>query len=167
MAKAETAKEVGEPRVYELGFLLLPTIAEEDVAAKVAVLKEYCEKAGGIFISENFPKKTGLAYPIAKKIEDKNTSFTSAYFGALKYEFVPEHVAALHTQLQNEASVLRFLLIQTVREEIIPMRRPLFIAKPEAPKSSEKSEKTVLPKLERPAMSEEELDREIEQLVLE
>ena len=58
---AEEKEETGEPRVYELGFLLLPTILEEELAGKVAQIKERGADRGGVFLSEEFPKRIGLA----------------------------------------------------------------------------------------------------------
>jgi len=163
VAKEKAVKEEGgEPRVYELGFLLLPTILEGDIAMNVARLKEGFEKEGGVFISEEFPKKVGLAYSIVKEAEGKRVPFTSAYFGSVKYELSPETVSSLYSALEKESALLRFLLIETVRESAIPMRRPVF-ARPDSIRTLEKHPA----KAEKTVMSEEEIDRTIEELMVE
>ena len=165
MAKEKAVKEkeeAGEPRVYELGFLLLPTVPEEEVAVQVARLKEFFQKDGGVFVSEEFPKKLGLAYPIGKKAGGKRASYTTAYLGSFKYEVSPEAVLLLNSALEKETAVLRFLLIETVRESAVPIHRPVF-ARPEAVKTLEKPPT----RAEKSVMSEEELDRTIEELMVE
>lgn len=160
---AEEKEETGEPRVYELGFLLLPTILEEELAGKVAQIKERGADRGGVFLSEEFPKRIGLAYPIAKIIEGKRSIFGNAYFGSLKYKLSPEAVAVLEGACKRDPFLLRFLLIKTIREAASPARRSMPSTKPETPRRIERTAH----RQEKPLMSEEELDRTIAELVIE
>ena len=47
--------------VYEVGYLLVPTIAEENVGGEVTTLKDNLSSNGASFISEEFPKFIDLA----------------------------------------------------------------------------------------------------------
>ena len=160
---AAEQEEKGEVKVYELGFLVLPTLAEEELGGAVSALKGRFEKHGGVFLAEGFPERISLSYRISKTIEGKHTPFSSAYFGWLKYE-LPAHASVdLGQELKKEASLLRFLLIETIRETPLRERRAFF-AKPEVARTIEKP---LVRKSEKPAMSEEELDRTIQELVIE
>jgi|SRR3989344_2224902 len=164
MAKQHPAAgEENEPNIYEFGFLLSPNIAEEALAGSVAALKERFEKRGAAFISEEFPKKIGLAYPIVAARDGAKVRFGTAYLGALKYQVPPQEAAALHGECAADPALLRFLLVRTVRESAAPRRAPAFL-KPEAPRSAEPSAPR---KAEKPSMTTEELDRTIEELVIE
>ena len=41
-----------EPRIYELGYHIIPTVKEEDVEKIVGGIRSVIEKAGGSFIAE-------------------------------------------------------------------------------------------------------------------
>jgi ribosomal protein S6 len=53
-------------KVYELGYLLAPSIAEEQVAGEVQNIKSVLDKFEAITITEDFPKLRPLAYMMAK-----------------------------------------------------------------------------------------------------
>lgn len=160
------SKEVGreeekENRIYEVGYLLLPTLAAEDVPREVTAIKDLLEKAGAAVISEEFPKFRALAYGMRKQIGGAIQSFTSAYFGWVKFETEAEKAKEIEAELKRNPNLLRFLLIKTVREETRSV--------PRAPRPDAR------PKREAPAVgvpvstpvSEAELDKSIEKLIAE
>src|SRR3990167_4425026 len=51
-----------EPRIYELGYHIIPTVKEEDVEKIVGSIRSVIEKAGGSFIAEGAPSLTKLSY---------------------------------------------------------------------------------------------------------
>ncbi|MFM2383643.1 MAG: hypothetical protein RIQ72_215 [Candidatus Parcubacteria bacterium] len=105
--------------VYELGFHFVPTLSEDDVTVKFSELKSFVEKLGGEFISEDAPKPINLAYDIAKTVKGQKKWYKNAYFGWIKFTLVSDEVAALEKEVKNFDSILRYLLITTVRENTV------------------------------------------------
>lgn len=106
-------------RVYELGFLLVPTIADEHISEKFQVLKDLISSHGGQFIAEDFPKMIPLQYEMLKVISNKNHRFNDAYFGWIKFDMEPEQITLLDEEIKRSVDVIRFLLIKTVRENTV------------------------------------------------
>jgi len=150
---------MNDNRIYEVGYLVLPTLPEDKVAAAVTSLKAALEKSNAIVISDENPRVTRLAYSIEKVIDNKKNKFDTAYFGWVKFELNPEKLAELEKSLKLAKELLRFLIIKTVRENIVVGRRP---AAPTWTKKEEKAEST--PPLT-PA-SALELDKKIEELAI-
>lgn len=144
--------------IYEVGYHVLPTVAEERLAAEVTALKDMLESNGAVFISEEFPKLRPLAYMIKKAIAGKYHSFSSAYFGWVKFELPTASIPAVKKALDEHPQILRSLLIETVRESTLAPIRPAYQARPKDAKKPEEGGKPV---------STEELDKTIDQLVVE
>ena len=149
-------------RVYELGFLLVPTIAEEHLSEKFQILKDLISSHGGQFISEDFPKMIPLHYEMLKVISNKNHRFSDAYFGWIKFDMEPEHVLLLDEEVKRSLDVIRFLLIKTVRENTVVGKKTL--GKTDGKKRvSSKTEDEVAG----PEVSAEQIDQELDALVEE
>ena len=148
------------PKIYELGYLLVPTITEADVPAAFGNLKELVTSLGGISISEEMPKPMSLAYLMSKVIANVRHKFNSAYFGWLKFTMDAERIPELKRKLDPDANLLRFLILKTVKENTIAAKR--FI-RPE-PQKRPKTQKTgdLEPAL---PINKEEIDKEIDAMV--
>jgi ribosomal protein S6 len=155
----ETAKD--QNTVYELGFHIVPLVAEEQLAAEVAGIKSMIEAHGGTFISEDFPKMRSLAYSITKKIDAKNHKFNTAYFGWVKFETTPAEAVKIKTELDANKNVLRFLLIKTVRENTLIGNR-VMVAKGQRRVDGKTGET-----IEGAPVSVEEMDKSIDKLVIQ
>lgn len=155
-------KEIN-PRTYELGYLLVPTIGEGDVLTEAGRIKGVIESCGGMIISDENPKETALAYPIDRRVEGKKKIFTSAYFGWAKFQGDPESTATLKKSMEADESVIRFLIIKTVKENTLIQKRPF--SGIGAKKKDVSETKTDKPKEATP-VSEAELDKTIEELVI-
>lgn len=88
MAKTKKSVEenVGEEKevrlsVYEVGYLMLPTIAEENLGEEVTVFKDMFIEKGAVFISDEYPKLMELAYEMTRSINNKKQKFSYGYFG--------------------------------------------------------------------------------------
>ncbi|MFA6274463.1 MAG: hypothetical protein WC662_04855, partial [Candidatus Paceibacterota bacterium] len=57
-------------RVYEVGYLLVPTISEEEVPVIYGNLKELISSFGGELIFDEMPKMMNLAYPMLKVVQN-------------------------------------------------------------------------------------------------
>lgn len=164
---SEEKSEVGavETRVYELGVHLLPTIAEENVAAAFAGVKELVESKGGVMIAEEAPRLLALAYTIYRRETGKAQPFSQAYFGWLKFDMEPERAAELKREAADRPEVLRSLVIETIRESTLSPKK-IFMERSD--QETMKKEITALRDKEKGGpVSEEELDKTIEGLVVQ
>ena len=149
-----------ETKIYEIGYLLTPELLEGAVAEEVNALKTLVlDKLGGIEISSEMPKPIGLAYEMRKKVSGKTERYNKAHFGWIKFELSPESIAGAKSYLEGNAKVIRFLIIKTVRENTLAVKK--------APRTGEPARKKTGSESTLPAMSEEELDKTIEELVIE
>jgi hypothetical protein len=58
----ETDIDRDATRVYEVGYHIIPTVAEENIESIVSEIRSVIEKAGGSFIAEGAPSLIKLAY---------------------------------------------------------------------------------------------------------
>ena len=162
---APPSKEVGreeevENRIYEIGYLIVPTVSEEELPREVTALKDVLEKEKAAVISEEFPKFRVLAYPMRKRVGGAYQTYLNAYFGWVKFEMNAESATRIERELKKHGSLLRFMLIKTVREQTFGLGRPL---------RTERAPRKEAPK-DVPAsapVSEVELDKSIEKLIAE
>jgi ribosomal protein S6 len=150
-------------QIYEIGYHLLPTVEEPHVPAEAVNLKSIVEENGGSVISEEMPKMTPLAFVISKNIESKKQNFNKAYFGWIKFEAEPSRLKYIKNKADNLASVLRFIIIKTVREDTLHVPKiPMFKKEnnvSKEPKGDDLAEK--------PKASSAEIDKSIDDLVIE
>jgi len=113
----ETDMESGLSRIYEVGYLVSPSVKEEDVEKVVALIRGEIEKNGGSFIAEGAPSLTRLAYEISTREGGKRMDHDRAYFGWLKFEAPIATASSLEDMLKRDASIIRHIVFRTVREE--------------------------------------------------
>jgi len=112
-----------EGRIYEVGYLLVPTISEEELPVTYGNLKELVVSLGGDIISDDMPRMIDLAYPMYKTLQNVITKFDTAYFGWVKFSMEPEKVLELKKKLDLDLSIIRFLTMKTVKENTIAAKR--------------------------------------------
>ena len=147
-------------RVYELGYLLIPTIGEENVPVVYGNLKELVTSLGGEIISDEMPKMISLAYQMLKVTQNVRNRFDTAYFGWVKFEMGSDKILELKKKVDLDPNFIRFLILKTVKENTIAAKR--FIHKDFKRKTSTKKDgenEEVLP------IDKEEIDKEIEAMV--
>lgn len=163
-----------EPRVYELGYHLVPTIAEEQIPAAAGAVRGMIERISGSIIAEETPVFIDLAYQIVKTVDHKNKRFDDAYFGFIKFEADPEGITKLEEELKGDISVLRYIVVKTLKENTFLSKKfPSSKAKEREEEivAPEASETTVAPEAtgEEPKAPEmvnpDELDKAIDELV--
>ena len=112
-----------DSRIYEIGYHIVPTAKEEDFEEIVGGIRAEIERAGGTFISEGAPSLTRLAYPISSHLPGKGSESRKriehdrGYFGWIKFEASIDAVQLLNEVLKGKASVMRFIVFRTVRED--------------------------------------------------
>ena len=143
--------EEKEELIYELGYLIVPTVPEDALAAEAAKVRDAVEKFGAVSSSSD-PAMRALAYEMEKKTEAKTLRYSSAYFGHMIFRARPSDAEPLKKTLEAIPSVLRFLIIR---------RTPASIAyqasAPSRPRREEKKEE----------VDEKKLDETIKELVAE
>ncbi len=156
-----------EPRIYELGYHIIPAVAEENAPQEAQALKDSITKNGGKVIADEAPQHITLAYTMYRTENGTKEKFDTAHFGTVKFEMNPEGVASLKEVLDQNKNVLRYVIFKTVRENTrsdyrFPQQRTERkqgdTNKPAATKSPEAPE-------EKPEVSDEELDKSIKELV--
>jgi ribosomal protein S6 len=166
MEKVEKLEE-GGGQVYELGYHIVSTVAEENLPKEVESLKAIVLQDGGSLVSEGEPKLINLAYSMTKSVADVKKTFNTAYFGWLKFETKSELMPSIKKAVDANPNVLRYLLIKTVRENTlyVPKLNVRAAAKEEAPKAKKpvKTEETKISSKK----DLEDIDKSIEELVIE
>ena len=152
-----------EQSVYEIGYLIASSVPEEKIPGEAEALKNIITGAGASFIAEEMPHRQHLAYTMSKKtVSGGYDKYDIAYFGWTKFELGSDKIEAVKKAIELHPSVLRMLLISTVRENTYLGKRAPALASAAAP-SGDKTEdkKEVAP------ATIEEMDKSIENMVKE
>jgi len=152
--------EEAEERVYEVGYLLVPTISEEELPAVYGNLKELVVSMGGSIVSDEMPKMMQLAYSMVKVISNIRNKFNTAYFGWVKFTMDSGKVLELKKKLDLDPNFIRFLILKTVKENTIAAKR--FVRGDMAhrrPTMKKPDDENAVP------INKEEIDKEIDALV--
>ena len=157
---ANEVLEEGNSQVYELGYLLVPTIKEEDMPISYGNLKELVSSFRGAVIADEMPKMINRSYTMSKVISNVRNKFSTAYFGWVKFTMDSQKVLELKKNLDLDPNFIRFLILKTVKENTIAAKRFIrgdIYKKPKTKKTAENE--TALP------INKEEIDKEIEALI--
>lgn len=156
---------------YELGYLLVPTIAEEDVAGVVTSIKDVLEGQGGSGFVDGFPVKKPLAYEMRRETAGGRVRVNQGYFGWVKFACESSRVEAIAEVLKKDERIVRFLCVHAPKEVVAmpPKRlRSSLLRRPLGEKLLKPVEgAAATPAVPLPAMTDEELDRTIEELIIE
>lgn len=165
MSKKATVAKNSEEKIYEVGYHLVSSIAEELVPAEVEKIKSYLAKEKAIIISEEAPKLRPLAYSIKKAFDGAYKVFDKSYFGFIKFELPEEgDITNIDASIKKNTSILRHLVIKTVRENTMYSPKITVFSDKEAKIKTFKDDKVV--KGEKTATIEE-IDKSIDALVSE
>ncbi len=168
MAKIKEVKEVdgdvevtdAKTSIYEVGYIMIPGIAEENLGGEVTAFKDSLGEQGAVFISDEYPKMTELAYEMSRSIENKKQKFSYGYFGWVKFEVTTNNAKVIKESLDKNEKLVRYLMIKTVRESTMSTKRAYGkqdgFKRRSAPKTAEESA----------PINEEVIDKEIDALVV-
>ncbi|MFA5933794.1 MAG: 30S ribosomal protein S6 [Candidatus Paceibacterota bacterium] len=153
-------KEIKDNKVYEISYILVPSIAEEQVAGEEQAVKDLIISLGGVMITGETPRIIDLAYDMEKMVANKKQKFSEGYFGWLKFELTPETLLEFKKAVEANVKIIRSLIIKTVRENT-------YMPKRQATRT-EGARKKFEPKEEIAGqMDEVAVDKEIDALVTE
>ena len=112
------SKEVdqGELSVYEIGYLILPSIPEDKLSLVTDAIRKVITKEGGIEIDAEEPFKEELAYSMSKTIGASRYVLSDAYLGWIKFEAKKAVAPAIKMGVEKIEEVLRFLMVKAPRE---------------------------------------------------
>ena len=151
----EDIKIEGEPRVYEVSFLLNPALREEEASIEMDAIKDAIGKDGGVILFEGSPKVMSLAYTMFKVVANKRHIFESAYFNWFKFTLPQEKITDIKNFFEGKETIIRFLIIKTIKEAPAVLRRQA--PRRVVPRKVEKEEPREI--------DEAQLDKEIEELL--
>lgn len=155
----EKNNEENDNLIYEIGYHLVSSIDESKIIEEVSKLKSLIEENDGVIISEEMPKMTALSYDISKSIDSKKQIFNRAYFGWVKFEADPAKIGNIKNKVESIQNILRFLIVKTVRENTMHTPKiPMFRKEASKEKGEDHAEK--------PKVSEAELDKSIDELII-
>lgn len=103
-------------QIYELGYLVLPSVAEEGLLGVVNSLKGIIAKEGGQELDGESPIKQELAYTMSKTVGASRYVVNDAYLGWLKFEVEADKIEGIKSRVEKMDEILRLLLIKAPRE---------------------------------------------------
>lgn len=113
----ETIVEGGnENRVYEISYILVPTITEDAAAEKINSLKQSIASQGASFISEEAPYMRDLAYEMLRVIKNVNNRFDTGFFGWIKFELDPANLIKIEKMFKLDEDVIRYIAVKADRD---------------------------------------------------
>lgn len=145
--------------VYEVGFHIIPIVAEADLGVRVTAIRDIIEAAGGSMIADEYPHHMELAYPMTKIAANKRALHHSAYFGWMKFEVESSSVKSIEAKLKADDFILRFIVVKTVRENTMVPKKLFQQKRNEEVEVDEKVE-------DKPVLTEAEIDKTIDDLVI-
>ncbi len=146
--------------IYEVGYILVPTIAEENLGGEVTIFKDTLIEQGASFVSDEYPKMMELAYEMTRSIANKKQKFSYGYFGWVKFEASTNQAKIIKDLLDKNEKLVRYLLIKTVRESTMSTKRPYG--------KTDGAKRRPTPRVEEKTgpIDEEVIDKEIDALVV-
>jgi len=151
--------------LYELGYHLVPSLGEDDLALRVTELQKAITAEGGSVISEGAPQSMTLTYQMRKMHGGRWDKYDTTFFGWVRFEAPASAMDGIKEVLDTDEYVVRYLLIKLDPVALTP--EPVQPSRTEGtevvtePKELEKKEEVE----EQAEVSEEELDKQIEQLI--
>lgn len=150
-----------DSRVYEVGYLLIPSFSEENVPVVYGNLKELILSFDGVMISDEMPVMINLAYTMQKTVQNVRNKYNTAYFGWVKFYMDANKILVLKKKLDLDANIIRFLIIKTVKENTIAAKR---FAHKDISRKKMQTIRNGEPK-ENIMINKEEIDKEIDAMV--
>ena len=169
----ETQDNDFETRVYEVSYLIVPSVVQEKLQDKVEVLRGVITSAKGSIIAEGEPKFRELAYDMTATVANKKTTYHDGYFGWIKFEADTQATKDIHTALEANNDLIRFMLIKTVREDACAIVSEILAKETEDKFRKERGKDAPLkvvkevPAAAAPEASKEEIDETIDKLLVD
>lgn len=166
MSKKAGAPKISGERIFEIGYHIISSVAEENIPQEVAKVKEYLAKENAVIISEEAPKLRPLAYPIKKAAGGLYKTYDKAYFGFIKFE-LPEggDIVKIDEKLKANENILRYIVVKTVRENTMYSPKITVFSDKEAKIKIPTAKAEKVEKVAETSASTEEIDASLEELI--
>lgn len=102
--------------VYEIGYLVLPSVTPDNIPNVDTTIRSLIEKAGATPLDSEDPVLEDLAYSMSKTISARKYVVDEAYIGWMKFEAESSMVEGIKLAVDKIEEVLRTLLIKVPRE---------------------------------------------------
>ncbi len=170
----DTQSDVREG-VYEIGYLLVSSVPVEKISAEADAIRAVITKSGAAVIAEGAPHEEKLAYQIRKKtVSGAYDKYDMAYFGWIKFSAGSDKVEDMKKVIEAYPTVLRMLMISTVKENTFLGKHASAIAEEFMPSIKRSNERAPFVAKVEPAKdvvaapaSAEDIDKSIEAMVKE
>lgn len=136
--------EEREPTVYEIGYLILPSIPEDKLSLITDAIRKVITKEGGTEIDAEAPFKEALAYTMSKTISASRYVLSDAYLGWIKFEVDRAKAPTIKAGVEKIEEILRFLLIKAPRETIFTLAKARVVTEEKAPIVPSHNEEVVI-----------------------
>ncbi|OHB05697.1 MAG: hypothetical protein A3A26_02335 [Candidatus Zambryskibacteria bacterium RIFCSPLOWO2_01_FULL_47_14] len=103
-------------QIYELGYLILPSIAEDNLPMVEDALKAAIAKEGGNVFAGEVPFRQLLAYTMSKTVGSSRYVVNEAYVGWVKFEAEPNTVPQIKDSVEKMSEILRHLIVKAPKE---------------------------------------------------
>ncbi len=121
-----TNETIIDGRVYELSYILVPTLSEDAALEKVNAIKQSVATLGGSFISEETAYPRELAYEMTRVIKNANVRFDEGYFGWIKFEIDTTKLPAIEKSVKLDEDLIRYMILKADRNvDIFTKRNPV------------------------------------------
>jgi small subunit ribosomal protein S6 len=119
----ENNETMVDSRIYEISFIFDNKLSEEAALEKGNAIKQSIATLGGSFISEEVPYMRELAYEMIRVVNNINVRFNEGYFGWIKFELDADKVKDFEKNLKLDEEIVRYLVVNTVRENTVFTKR--------------------------------------------
>lgn len=102
--------------MYELGYLLLPSLTDDALNDAVTAIKGILKKSGAQELDSENPVKIDLAYTMSKTVGARKYVLDDAFIGWVKFEAQSDAVQEINDAVKKMDEVIRFLVVKTTRE---------------------------------------------------
>lgn len=133
-------EDAREPQVYELSFLVLPSIPEDGLSGVTDAIRKVIAKEGGKEIDAEAPFKHPLAYPMTKVVGASRYVLNDAYIGWIKFEVEPSAVVAIKDAVEKIGELVRVLLVKAPRETAFTFAKAKALAEEKMRKEKEEKD---------------------------
>lgn len=113
-----TKRSDSESKVYEIGYVLVPSLPAGKVKETVASFRDLLAKHSAAILDQEEPVLIPLAYEMDKSSGGgAHQRFTEGYFGWIKFECPSSSIEEVRKAFEVDPSMLRTMAISTVREK--------------------------------------------------
>lgn len=158
---SKIANKTDSSKIYELGYILVSSLPDEKIGSEVESLKNLLVKNGADVVSSENPILIDLAYSMTKVVVTERQKYGRGYFGWIKFEGEPESLVEIKKVLDLSTTVLRYLIVKTVRENTL-LNGKMVLRQEE--REEVMAEEAII--VDEPVLDVPEVDKAIEDLVI-